>query len=140
MLTVDIDQLNAQLTQNRYGHQTSVDPADILSVQVDFPLDDGLRIVLYPVFFKPGKFGNSGKNSPDRSLGSSGPDHIPVSPLTQNGRNRIDHDGFTGTGLAGEHIKSTVKGNVRTFNDRNILNMQKTQHVISLPGITSSDC
>ena len=57
---------------------------------------------------------------------------IAVSALTQNGRDRIDDDGFTGTCFTGQHVKSTVKGNVRAFDDRDIFNMQKAQHM-SLP-------
>ena len=58
-----------------------------------------------------------------RDLIRTGTDHVPVCPFAQNGGNGIDHNGFTGTGFTGEHIKSLVKGDIRPFNDRDIFNM-----------------
>ena len=60
----------------------------------------------------------------DTGLIRTGADHIPVCPLTQNGADSIDHDGFTGAGLAGKHIETGMKRNIGTLNNRNVFNMQ----------------
>ena len=41
MLTVNVDQLNAQFAQNGNGYKAAVDPADIFTVQINFSLNDG---------------------------------------------------------------------------------------------------
>jgi hypothetical protein len=91
-------------------------------------LNNGFGVIFDTVLLKPVQLGNIRKNSSDRCLACSGSNHITVSALTKNRRDGINYDGFTGTGFTGKNIKSTVKGNVRAFNDRDILNMQKTQH------------
>ena len=53
VLTVDVDELDAQLPQNGHGDQASVDPADIFPVQENLPLDDGLRVVFHAVVLEP---------------------------------------------------------------------------------------
>ena len=53
MLAVDVDELDAQLSQNGHGDQTSVDPADVFPVQENLPLDDGLRVVFHAVVLEP---------------------------------------------------------------------------------------
>ena len=132
VLAVDVDELDAQLMQNGNRHQTAVDPADVLAVQMDFALDDGFGVVLDAVFCKPGQFRHAREHRPDGGFGGAGTDHVAVGALTQDGRNGVDDDGLTRTGLTGEDVEAPVKGNVRTFDDRNIFNMQKTQHGSSL--------
>ena len=53
VLTVDVDELDAQLPQNGHGDQASVDPADIFPVQKNLPLNDGLRVVFHAVVLEP---------------------------------------------------------------------------------------
>ena len=124
MLTVNVDELEAQLLQNRHGHQGAVYPADVFSVHEDVPLDHGLFIIVYTILPKPGKGRDLGKHRPDGGFVGSGPDHIPVGPFAQNGGDGIDDNGFARTGFAGEHVKARVKRDVRLLNDRNILNVQ----------------
>ena len=124
MLTMNIDQLEAQLLQNRHGHQSAVYPADVFSVHKDVPLDHGLFIIFDTVLPKPGKVRNLGKHRPDGSFVGSGPDHVPVGPFAQNGGDRVDDNGFARTGLTGEYVKARVKRDVRLLNYRNILNVQ----------------
>ena len=131
MLAVNIDQLNTQLPQNGNRNQTAVDAADILSIQINLTLNHSFGIIFHAVFFKPLKLRNTGKNRPNRCRLGSGADHIPVGPFPQNGGNRINHNGFTCAGLTGKDIEAPVEGNFRTFNDRNVFNMQKTQHSFS---------
>ena len=128
MLTVDVNQLDAQLVENGYGDQTSIDTADILSIQINLTLDDRFLVIFHAIFFKPGQLRNACKNRTDGGFGRAGTNHVTVGALTQYGGNRINHNGFTGTRFTGQHVKATVKGNVRAFDDRDILNMQKTQH------------
>jgi hypothetical protein len=138
MLTVNIDQLDSQLTQNGHAYETSVYTADILSVKMDLTLDHGLGIIFHTVVLEPLQTGNIRKDRPDRSNGSAGTDHVTVSPFAQNRGNSIDHNGFTCTGLTGKDIETAVKGNVRAFNNSNIFYMQQTQHSLSLPVISSA--
>ena len=127
VLAVDIDQLDSQFMEDGHRHETAVHPADVFPIQVYIPLDHRLLVVLHPVFLEPAKLRHLGKDPPDRSLGGAGADHVPISPLPHNGGNGIDDDGFTGTGLAGEHVESLVKGDVRLLDHRDIFNMQKAQ-------------
>ena len=128
VLTMNIDQLDAQLMEDGHRHQRTVDPADILSVQVDLPLNDGLRVVLHPLLIKPVKVGNIPKNRPNRSLLRPGTDHIPIGPLPQDGGDGVNDDGFTCTGLTGEYIEALIEGDVSTLDHRNILYMKQVQH------------
>ena len=132
MLTMNVDQLNAKLAQNGNRYQTAVYTAYILAIQMDLALDHRFGIIFHAIFGKPGQLRNIGKNRADRCLAGAGTDHIPISTLTEDGRNGINDDGFTGTGFTCQHIKSAVKRDIRTLNNSNILNMQQTKHRISL--------
>ena len=121
---MNVDELDAQLMKARHVHEGSVDPADILPVQVDFPGNHRLRVIFHAVFGKPGKFRNFREYRPDAGSLGSGTNHVPIGSFPQDGGNGIDDNGFTGTGLTGENIEATVKGNIRTLNDRDILNVQ----------------
>ena len=128
MLAVDVNQLDSQLAQNGHGHQAPVDPADVFSVQKNLPLNHGFRVIVHPVFGKPGKFRHLGKHRPDGGLLGAGADHIPIGPLPQDGGDGIDDDGLTRAGFTGEHVEAPVKGDIRPLDHRDILNMQQTQH------------
>ena len=110
--------------QAGYVHEGSVDPTDIFPIQVDFPGNHRLRVIFHAIFRKPGKFRNFREHRPDAGSLGSGTNHIPIGSFPQDGGNGVDDNGFTGTGLTGENIEATVKGNIRTLNDRNILNVQ----------------
>ena len=124
VLTVNIDELDAQLMKARHVHEGSVDPADIFPVQVDFPGNHRLRVIFHAVFRKPGKFRNIREHRPNAGPLGAGTNHVPIGPFPQDGGNGVDDNGFTCAGLAGEDIEATVKGNIRTLNDRDILNVQ----------------
>ena len=126
MLSVDVDQLNTQAVENGYGHRHAVDPANIFAVQVDFPLNQNFRVIFHAVIGKPGKLRHLGKHRPNGSLVGAGADHVPIGPLTQNGGNGIDNDGFTGTGLAGKYMKALTELDIGALDYCNIFNMQKT--------------
>ena len=139
MLTVYVDQLHAQFPEDRHRNQTAINPADIFAIQVNLTLNNCLRIVFHAIIRKPGKLRHIGKNSPDRCLICTGTNHITIGTLAENGGNRIDHDGFTGTGFTGQDVETLVKGNIRPVDDRNILNMQKTQHGLFLLFLKPAD-
>ena len=128
VLSVNINQLNSQLMENRNRHKTPVDTADIFPVQKNLPLDYRLRVIVHPVFRKPAQLRNLGENTPDGSLLGAGSDHIPVGPFSNNGGNGINYNGFARAGLAGEDVESPVKRDIRLLNDSNIFNVQQTQH------------
>ena len=128
VLAVDIDQLDAQPAQHGHGDQSPVDPAYILAVQENIPLDHRLRVIGHPVLGKPREFRHLGEHGADGGLVCPGADHIPVGPLTQDGGDGVDHNGFARARLAGEHIEARVKRDIRALDNRDILNMQKIQH------------
>ena len=133
MLPVDIDELNAQLVQDRHGHKSAVHPADVFTVQEDIPLDHGLLVIFHAVFLEPRKIRHFCEDRPDGGLAGPGSDHIPVCPLAQDGGNGVDDNGFARAGLTGEDIKALVEGNIRLLNDRNVLNVQKAQQSLHAP-------
>ena len=54
VLAMDVDEGRPQLFEKRHGDRPPVHPADVLSIAVDFPLDEQLlRRVGHPVFRKP---------------------------------------------------------------------------------------
>ena len=53
MLTMDIDQLKTQFTQNAYSNQRTIDTANILAVHKNVPLNNGFTVVFYTVLGKP---------------------------------------------------------------------------------------
>ena len=53
MLAVNVNELNAQLMENGHIDQGAVDPADVLSVQMDLPGDYRFRIIVHAIFRKP---------------------------------------------------------------------------------------
>ena len=133
VLPVDIDELNAQLVQDRHGHKSTVHPADVFTVQKDIPLDHGLPVIFHAVFLEPRKIRHFCEDRPDGGLAGPGPDHIPVSPLAQDGGNGVDDNGFARAGLTGEDIKALVEGNIRLLNDCDVLNVQKAQQSLHAP-------
>ena len=129
VLAVDVNQLNTQLSQQRHCNRTAIDPADIFTIQPDFSLNQQfLRLILHLIFCKPIQRADTGKHGTDKGLVTAGTNHVPVGPFAQNGADGVDDNGFTGTGLAGKHVKSRIKGNIRLFNDGNIFNMQHGKH------------
>ena len=129
VLAVNINQLNAQLFQQRHGDGAAIDPADIFTVQPNFPLNQQfLRLIFHLIFCKPIQRADAGKYRADKGFLAAGTNHVPVGPLAQNGTDGIDDNGFTSAGLAGQHIKSRVKSDIRLFNDGNIFNMQHGKH------------
>ena len=53
-LAMDVDELKAQLPQNGNGKELPVDPADVLPIQVNLPLNESLLLIGHPVFLEPG--------------------------------------------------------------------------------------
>ena len=84
MLTVDIDQLDSQLTKDRNGNQTSIYLADILAIQVDFSLNNGFTVIGDIVLCKPRQLGNIRKYCSNRCFCASRSDHVPVCTLAKN--------------------------------------------------------
>ena len=133
MLAVDVDQLDAELAQDGDAHKGAVHPANVLAVQMDLALDYGLGVVLHPLLGKPGKLRHIPEDRPNGGFACSRADHVPVGPVAQNGGDGVDDDGFARAGLAGQDVEALIEGNIRAFNDGDILNVQKTQHGASLP-------
>ena len=120
--------MDAKLLEYRNGYRDAVDFADIFAVQINFALDGRLGCKGHIVVREPFGFGNVLKNRTDGCFLRAGANHIAVSTLAKNGRNRIDYDGFTGTGLAGHNIEAALKQDVCPLDDGNILDVQQTEH------------
>ena len=132
VLPVNVNQLDAKLMQNGHGNQASIDTADIFPVQKYLPLNYRFRVILHAVIRKPAQLRYTRKDRPNGGFGSACANHIPVCTLAQNCRDGINDNGFTGACLACQDVKAPVEGNIRALNDRDILDMQKTQHGASL--------
>ena len=88
------------------------------------PNGQDLRLVGHMIVPKPAQLRHICENGADKGLLGTGPDHIPVGPLAKNGGNGVNDDGFTGAGLAGQHVKAPAEGNIGLVNDGDILNVE----------------
>ena len=129
VLSMNLNQLLAQSTENRNRHRNSVHPAGIPSIRKDFPLDQYFSLIhRHGILLKPGIIGHPVEHGADKRATSPGADGVPIGPLPQNGRNGVNHNGFTGPGFAGQRIEARTERNVRLANHCDILNVQQLQH------------
>ena len=125
VLAVDVDQLSAQLFEDGHGDGPSVDAADVFAVAIDLPLHQKLaRLIVHTVFLEPRKLRHIGEHGADESAVRPGANDVPVRPLAQDGRDGVDHDRFTGAGLAGQDVEAPVKGDLRLLDDGDIFDVE----------------
>ena len=131
VLTVDIQKLTPHLPQLGDGDQLAIDPADIASVGLDLSLQQQLVPLDDAVFFQPGQLLHPGEHTVYQRRLGSGADQLPAGALAQHRADGIHHDGFTRTGLAGQHIKARIKLDIRRLDQGNIFNMEQREHTLS---------
>ena len=126
MLTVDGNELHADLTQCGNGGRSAVDSADGAAVRTDFARQRHLPFIAgYSHFGQQlhhliGKIGEEcGHSGPL----TSGTHPVTGNSLSEHGLNAVDQDGFTGTGFAGEHMKGTAETDAGLFDHGEIFNV-----------------
>ena len=129
VLAVDVDEPSPQLFKRRHTHRPPVYAADIFPVRVNFTLHlQFLRVKFHLILGKPAAFRNLRKNRAHKRAASTGPDDVSVRALAQNGRDRVNDDGFTGTCFTGQNVEAALEENFRLLDDGDIFNMQNAQH------------
>ena len=63
---------------------------------------------------------DAGEAGADVGLVGPGADQVTGGALTQHGAQRVNDDGFTGAGLAGEGVEARLKGDIRPVDDGDI--------------------
>ena len=128
VLTVDIQQAAAQGAKLGNGDGASVDPADVLAVAVDLPLQKQLPLPgNAQVLPQPGR--NVREARADKGHIGPGTDQVPGGPLAQHGADGVDDDGLTGAGFAGQGVEAGPELDVRALDDGDILNVEQLQHL-----------
>ena len=123
MLAVNIQQPIAKSAQLRNCKGSSIHTANILAVGVDLTLQQQF-LVRFDAKLLHQRRCNVGKAGADKGLARSGADQFAGGALTQHRAHCINHNGFTGTGLTGQHIEARLKTDVRALDDGDILNVQ----------------
>ena len=131
VLTVDVQQAAAQGTQLRHRDGAAAHPADVFTVGVDLPLQQQLLIPCNAQVL-PYLRRDAGEAGADVGLVGPGADQVTGGALTQHGAQRVNDDGFTGAGLAGEGVEARLKGDIRPVDDGDIFDMEQFQHLSSL--------
>lgn len=83
-------------------------PADVFTVGVDLPLQQQLLIPCDAQVL-PYLRRDAGEAGADVGLVGPGTDQVTGGALTQHGAQRVNDDGFTGAGLAGEGVEAGSK-------------------------------
>ena len=76
ILTMDLNQLGAKLSECRDCDGLSADAAAVFSVSKNLTGDTEFRLIRNMVFYKPWQFRNAGKNCADKRLLCAGTDHF----------------------------------------------------------------
>ena len=117
VLTVDIQQLTAQLPQLGHRHQPPVYPAHVASVPLDLPLEQHLSIMKSnAVLLQPREGRHLGKHRGHQGRLSPGADQLPGGTSAQyraQGADGVDDNGFARAGLTGEDVVARFKADVR---------------------------
>ena len=127
MLSVDVDQRAADLPQHGNRSGMSIDPCCTSAVRCDLPcqqqlvvlVGDGKRIQL-----GADRRRELGKQRRNDRFFATGPHNVSGHTLPQYGMNAMDQDGFSGTGLPGEHVQMGRKRNTGVGDDCQIFDFQ----------------
>ena len=126
VLAVDVQQLAPQLPKLSHRHRPAVDPAQVLSIAADLPLEQQLLLLrAQAVVLQPGQLGQAGENSGDMGRLGSGADQLPAGPLPQNSADGVDDNGFARASLAGEDVEAPAELDVHRLNDGDILDVKQ---------------
>ena len=143
VLTVDIQQLTAQLPQLGHRHQPPVYPAHVASVPLDLPLEQHLSIMKSnAVLLQPRQGRHLGEHRRHQSRLGPGADQFPAGALPQYGADGVNDNGFACTGLTGEDVVARFKADVRRLDQGNIFDMKQGKQTITpiSSALTSAAC
>ena len=133
VLAMDIQKLSAQGLELGHRHRAAVDPAQVLAVGQDLPLEEKLPVLVGagPVLGKPGQGLHLGEGP--RHQGRLGPraDQVPAGPLPGDRPHSVHHDGLARAGLTGEGVEAPTEDDVRRLDDGDILDVKDGEHHIT---------
>jgi hypothetical protein len=138
VLAVDVQQERRELAQNRDRRRLIVDVNPISLVRRDFTADDDF--VRFGVKSEPLKFSAQIElevRFNDRPA-FAGADHFRRGLGSRKQAERVDDDGFSGSGLAGKEVKAFFEMKFQMIDESEISNANKSQHtrgVISHRGL-----
>ena len=105
MLPMDVNELQAEPPQQCHRHGPPVHAAAVLPIREDLALhQQRLRVIVHAVLRKPRQFRHAVEYRTDEGFRRTSPDDLARRPFAENRRDRVDHDGFTRAGLAGQHV------------------------------------
>ena len=132
VLAVDVQQLFSDPAQLGHGDRAAVDPAEVLAVPRQLPLEQQVAVLVRGSsgLRQPGQItGHLGKFGADKGPVRAGADQVSGGAPAQYRAHGVDDDGLAGAGLAGKGVEAGAELDVRLLDDRDILNVQKLQHV-----------
>ena len=127
MLSVNVQNLLAQLAQLGDGERTGIDPALVAPIALDLPLQQQFSVFVGADagLVKPLQCGQITEYCADKGGFCPGADQIPTGALPQHGADGVDHNGFARAGLAGQGVEALSKLDVRRLDQGDILDIQQ---------------
>ena len=131
-LAVHLDQEIAKRAKRAAADRRIVDMRAAAAVAAETAADDDLGVAGRQVLLTEqglrGMVVRGLKARGDRALVGAGADEPALGPGTEHQPQRIEHDGFTGTGLAGEHGQPTVELEIEPVDQHDVADGQAQQH------------
>ena len=134
VLGVNGGEVRRQLAQDRDGCRLVIDENPSLAASGNLaPQDDGFVFLINPVIFEnlSDRFFRSAfdfKDSGDRGLVGSGTNHVGGGFVAQQERQRIDEDGFSRAGFAGQQVQAGRELYRQVIYDRVVFQPQFDEH------------
>ncbi|ABU75922.1 hypothetical protein ESA_00639 [Cronobacter sakazakii ATCC BAA-894] len=123
VLTVNLNQQLAEFSQLRERHGGAVDKAARAAIAADDAAQQALAAVFKLVFFQPAQRGGGvfqREAGAEIRAAGTGAHHIALRTATQTQTQRIDRNGFTGAGFAGDGGHPGVKVDFQFTNNSEI--------------------
>ena len=135
LLAVDFDQVLRQFPQCLNRYHLAVHIGSRTAVRADHPAQHDFAVAVDALRFEPG-FGRLRKGVETRgdlgALGAAAHD-VPAGAAAGNEQERIDDDGLTGAGFAGEGREAGFEFEFGLIDDDQIAQLQVRQHALPAP-------
>ncbi len=130
LLAVNLDQELGQIAQRLDRHQLAVQVGARAAVRADHPSHDQLAVVLHRLLLEPAQRPLGQPREAGGDLGALGAvaHHVPGRAPAGDQQERIDHDGFAGTGLAGERGEAGAELELRLIDDHQVAQLKMGEH------------
>ena len=131
VLTVNAEKLPAQRAQHGKRGGLSVDAAEIAPVGKNLAAEQkrivaGKAQLLHSLFHRAAQ---PVEERRDAGAALSRADQIAADPAAKDGAERVDDDGFTRAGLAGQHRKTALEGELGGLDDGDVFDQKLAKHV-----------